>query len=98
MKSLCYRADKWTLEWPTEPGKYWAWGERFKNAGKPAIFLVEVWKCANGPGHVTSGHFLYKSECGPLIWTPAYIPTAPTAEQVEAAYKEQPNADEIKTV
>lgn len=87
--------QKWSFTWPVKPGRYWAWGERFRNQGKPELMYVEVFKCANGIARVTKGSFLYVSESGVLLWTPAFLPNLPTAEQVQAA-RDEFNATEMQ--
>ena len=90
-------SQKWSFTWPEKPGRYWAWGERRRNVGKPELMDVEVYQCANGIARVTKGGFLLVTESGVLLWTPAFVPCIPTADEVTAA-RDAFNAQQIQTV
>ena len=71
---------KWTEEWPTEPGKYWFWGQKFRNWSgeyKPGMYLVKVRQCVNSLVYVTDGHFIYEEEGARGQWQPAVVPEPP---------------------
>lgn len=74
--------DDWSEEWPTEPGRYWFYGYKWKPFTSdmdkpPEMFLVKVRDGGNGVMRVTDGHFLYKAEGGRGLWTPAVLPEIP---------------------
>jgi hypothetical protein len=87
----------WSRIWPTKPGKYWAWGERIRNQNRPELMYVEVSKVSNGVMRVTRGELLLIPETGELLWTPAYVPCTPTADDVLTA-RNKFNAQKLQTV
>lgn len=57
----------WTQEWPTEPGMYWFYGQRYQEKRVELCFL-RVWESANSLFLVCEGNIMYKSEAGPVAW------------------------------
>ena len=68
--------DKWTNEWPQEPGWYWFCGRRFR--GHPIEFFpVEAIKISNGIAYVAGSHFMEKAEGAEGVWQKAILPELP---------------------
>jgi hypothetical protein len=75
-----YRAD-WSAQWPTEPGRYWAYGYAFgpaREGSKPRLDLCEVVKLSGkSPTYIVRGNFAYPGSAGPTVFTPAVVPSVP---------------------
>jgi hypothetical protein len=77
-------ANRWTWDWPTEPGEYWfygwRWGPGGLNGTKPAeMCLVKARLSATGSVfYVTNGHFLHKAEGAKGKWRKANVPSPPS--------------------
>ena len=75
---------EWTKEWPTEPGRYWFWGQVSRSwtgkECKPDYFLVKVRRCVNGVMYVTDGRFIYEAEGAKGVWCLAIVPEPPHCE------------------
>ncbi|MHA2063251.1 MAG: hypothetical protein ACXABY_02600 [Candidatus Thorarchaeota archaeon] len=52
---------KWTNEWPTNPGWYWFYGNKYGEA-TAEIGIVRVIKVSNGVAHTLDGHFMFKAD------------------------------------
>ncbi len=58
----------WTQEWPTEPGMYWFYGQRYDEKQVELCFM-RVWRAGdNSLFFICEGNVLYKSEAGPVAW------------------------------
>lgn len=69
--------EKWQKEWPTEPGKWWFYGQRF-GEGPAEHRLVTVQLDGSGHPVVTgNGHFWYRSENHAGVWQKANLPVPP---------------------
>lgn len=71
---------EWTKEWPTEPGWYWFYGQKFRgwnDDGDPQLYMVIVHKTRNGVACVVDGHFMYAQEGAWGWWQPAILPDLP---------------------
>ena len=73
---------KWTEEWPTEPGRYWFWGQSdYGMRGLPArLYSVVVHKADRGPVYVADGSFMYRGGGGWGVWCRAVLPEPPYHE------------------
>lgn len=68
--------ERWTFEWPTEPGHYWFYGRETPYALKDEMQLVEARWSANGYLVVGSITILDQERaCG--MWQPAELPEPP---------------------
>lgn len=59
--------NKWTQEWPSEPGYYWFYSYRYGKISvgretKPELMLMEVWKISTGVLYVANGQSVWESE------------------------------------
>jgi len=59
-------SDEWSEEWPTEPGLYLFYGDRFKKADnplfKPDFFLCKVRAASNAMMYIAGDNFMYESQ------------------------------------
>jgi len=74
--------EKWTTEFPTEPGTYWFYGYRYGKVScghtcDPELMLVEVWEISNGLMYVASGQHMFKSEVECPHFCEAELPEFP---------------------
>lgn len=59
--------DKWTKNFPTEPGWYWFYGQQFK-CSKPKLQAVRAFMGGNSLVMVCAGSFMYECEVGEMRW------------------------------
>lgn len=52
---------EWTPDWPTEPGWYWFYGNKYGES-RVSMGTVRVDRISNGVMTVMDGHFMYPSE------------------------------------
>lgn len=72
----------WTTDWPKKVGRYWFYGQRYRNAAKAELFTVVVMTNGAGyPVYVCEGQFLYQAEGAVGLW-------APLPDPVNTPYKE----------
>lgn len=72
---------EWTAEWPTEVGSYWCYGYphgKPRDGKPPTMQLCEVRPMSKGVCYVCNGAFVWPTEAGPIQFTPALIPAAPS--------------------
>lgn len=57
---------RWSKTKPSEPGKYWFFGQVYKFNGKfdnePNFHYMEIWKLTNGVSLVYNGNFIYEKD------------------------------------
>jgi hypothetical protein len=73
------RTEKWTEEWPSEPGWYWMWGKRFPKSEKPELRPVQFIRSTCGLLAIDGGSFLYQQDAGEVVWQPIVMPGLPGA-------------------
>lgn len=72
---------EWSLEWPTKPGKYWAYGYRSSYASKPGLHLITV-RRINGDQilYLAGSLAVRKIDGACLVWTLTNLPDESTAK------------------
>lgn len=82
----------WTPIWPTQPGMYWMYGDRFAD-GKIDMWFVRVRLVSDGsPMYVCEGAFLFNIQSGLdatgfVVFTPVVIDDIPTPEEMSRLQK-----------
>lgn len=84
-------ATGWTTVWPTEPGRYWAYGQLFGKPvhpdTKPRLEMCDVKQIGpqDNPSfvYVACGNFMYKSEAAEVWFMKANEPQLPTVKDAE---------------
>jgi len=73
---------EWTEEWPTEPGRYWFWGQPHYGLRDldPQLYAVIAHETPHGLAYVADGSLMYKGGGGWGVWYPAVVPDPPRDE------------------
>lgn len=66
----------WTNEWPTEPGRYWFYGHKYKEA-RVEVGAVHVIATSSGVVHILDGQFMFKEDGHKGMFHPAQVPVLP---------------------
>lgn len=65
----------WTSQWPTEPGMYWFYGQRY-GIGEARLSLVEASCSMTGMNYMCRGGFFTPKEATG-VFAPIALPTLP---------------------
>ena len=72
----------WSREAPTEPGRYWFYGQLDRDL-KKNLFCIQCHKASDGKVvFADRAQFIYPKQCIGF-WTPCIIPELPTEEETE---------------
>lgn len=74
---------KWTKEWPTEPDRYWFWGQPYWSARgyPPQLCSVKVYDDGDGNlYYLADGSYIHRGEAEG-VWCPAVVPAPPITEE-----------------
>ncbi len=78
---------QWTEEVPTEPGKYWFYGKRFRGSASIEMYFVKVRGTRNSLAFVADGAFIFPNAPNEAsgFWMPATLPDPPEEADDEHA-------------
>lgn len=73
--------NKWSKDWPIEPGRYWFYGKCSIYIDQKDLYSVRVvLNALNKPTYIIEGNFLYKSEGAEGWWIKAELPNLPIGD------------------